>query len=65
MASRAKPLEHPPALLEEPLPPEHELAEIEAAWEQEVLRIAAEHDAGRAGSVPWEQVRAELFGKRR
>lgn len=53
------------SLVDEPEPSAEELAEIEAAWEAEVLWRAAEHDAGRAQSVPWEQVRAELFGKRR
>ena len=43
---------------------EQERAEIEAAWEQEVLRIARAHDEGRAGSVPWETARAEVLGER-
>jgi len=64
MDSRAKSGEHHTEPLEEHTPSEQELAEIEAAWEQEVLRIAKEHEEGRAESVPWEQVRAELFGKR-
>lgn len=42
----------------EPAPSEAELAEIEAAWEVEVVRRVQEHEEGRAGSVPWEQVRA-------
>ena len=41
-----------------------ELTENEAAWEEEVLRRARAHEEGRASSVPWEQVRAQLFGKR-
>ncbi|MDC0718151.1 hypothetical protein [Nannocystis bainbridge] len=49
---------------EELVPSEQELAEIEAVWEEEVLRIAREHEEGRASSVPWEQVRAQLFGQR-
>lgn len=45
-----------------PQPSEEELAAIEAAWEREVLWRAKEHAEGRAKSVPWEEVRAELFG---
>ncbi|MCY1010557.1 hypothetical protein OV079_34335 [Nannocystis pusilla] len=48
----------------EAVPSEQELAENEAAWEEEVLRIAKEHEEGRAESIPWEQVRAQLFGER-
>ncbi|MCY0988798.1 addiction module protein [Nannocystis sp. ILAH1] len=50
--------------LVEPEPGENELAESEAAWEEEVLRIAKEHEEGRAESIPWEQVRAQMFGER-
>ena len=37
--------------------------EIEEAWHQEVLRRVAEVDAGRAKTVPWSEVRAQLIAK--
>ncbi|HEY8376743.1 MAG TPA: hypothetical protein VIK91_09655 [Nannocystis sp.] len=40
-----------------------ELAEIQRAWEVETLRIARELDEGRMGRMPWEEVRAEVFGR--
>lgn len=60
MGAPTKPAES----LVEPQPSEAELAEIEAAWEAEVLWRAKEHEEGRAESIPWEQVRAQLFGER-
>ena len=36
--------------------------EIEAAWSQEIERRLAEIDAGSVELIPWEEVRAELFG---
>lgn len=64
MTARAKSVETPRSLLEEPVPTPEELAENEAAWEEEVLRIAREHDEGRAQFLPWEEVRARVFDKR-
>ncbi|WAS94476.1 addiction module protein [Nannocystis punicea] len=61
MGAPTKPAEE---LVDEPEPSEEQLAEIEAAWEEEVLWRAKEHEEGRAESIPWEQVRAEIFGKR-
>ena len=37
---------------------------VEAAWSQEVARRVAELDAGTVETIPWEDVRAELFGPR-
>lgn len=67
MGAPAKPAEdlHEELPEEGAQPSEAELAEIEAAWEREVLWRAREHDEGRAKSVPWEEVQAELFGTRR
>ena len=62
MSSPAKPVEPALESLEEPVSSAQELAENEAAWEREVLWIAKEHAEGRAKSVPWEEVQAELFG---
>lgn len=36
--------------------------DIEAAWFKEIERRVAEIDAGTVELVPWEEVRAELFG---
>jgi putative addiction module component (TIGR02574 family) len=36
--------------------------DIEAAWSTEIERRVAEIDAGTVELVPWEEVRAELFG---
>src|SRR6266704_6918645 len=38
--------------------------DVEAAWSQEVARRVAELDAGTVETIPWEEVRAELFGPR-
>ena len=50
-------------LLIETLDPGAE-ADVEAAWSQEVARRVAELDAGTVETIPWEDVRAELFGPR-
>jgi hypothetical protein len=47
-----------------PIDPET-LAENEKAWEEEALRIAAEIDAGRMELIPWEEVREQVFGKKK
>lgn len=36
--------------------------DVEAAWSEEIKRRVAEIDAGRVELIPWEEVRAELFG---
>lgn len=43
---------------------EAELAENQKAWEEETLRIAREVDEGRVQLIPWEEVRARVFGRR-
>jgi putative addiction module component (TIGR02574 family) len=48
-------------LLIETLDPVSE-TEVEAAWWEEIKRRVAEIDAGTAELIPWEEVRAELFG---
>lgn len=37
--------------------------DVEAAWSEEIQRRLAEIDAGTVELVPWEEVRAELFGQ--
>lgn len=37
--------------------------EVEAAWSEEIKKRVAEIDAGTVELIPWEQVRAELFGQ--
>ena len=49
-------------LLIESLDPSPEL-DVEAAWSQEIARRVAQLDAGAVDTVPWEQVRDELFGR--
>ena len=49
-------------LLIETLDPVSE-PELEAAWSEEIKRRVAEIDAGTAELIPWEEVRAELFGQ--
>ncbi len=34
---------------------------VEAAWSEEVERRVREIEAGEVETIPWEQVRAELF----
>ncbi len=36
--------------------------DVEAAWSEEIRRRLVEVDAGAVELVPWEEVRAELFG---
>ena len=50
-------------LLIETLDPAPE-EEIQAAWSAEIARRVAELDAGTVATIPWEQVRDELFGRR-
>jgi putative addiction module component (TIGR02574 family) len=37
--------------------------DVEAAWSEEIKRRVAELDAGSVAVIPWEEVRAELFGQ--
>jgi putative addiction module component (TIGR02574 family) len=37
---------------------------IEAEWDEEVERRVREIDAGAVKTIPWEQVREELFALR-
>ena len=37
--------------------------DVEAAWSREIARRVAELDAGTVKTIPWEEVRAELFGQ--
>ena len=37
--------------------------DVEAAWSEEIERRLAEIDAGTVELIPWETVRAELFGE--
>jgi putative addiction module component (TIGR02574 family) len=36
---------------------------VEAAWSEEIARRIAEIDSGKVELIPWEVVRAELFGE--
>jgi putative addiction module component (TIGR02574 family) len=36
---------------------------VEAAWAQEVERRVREIETGAVKTIPWEQVRAELFSR--
>lgn len=49
-------------LLIESLEPAAE-PDVEAAWSKEIERRVAELDAGTVETIPWEQVRAGLFGR--
>lgn len=49
-------------LLIETLEPAPE-PDVEAAWSKEIARRVAELDAGSVETIPWEEVRAELFGQ--
>ena len=49
-------------LLIETLDPVSE-PDAEAAWSEEIKRRLAEIEAGTVELIPWEQVRAELFGQ--
>ena len=48
-------------LLIETLDPVSE-PDVEAAWSEEIKNRVAEIDAGTVELIPWEEVRAELFG---
>lgn len=37
--------------------------EVEAAWAEEVERRVRQIDAGEVQTIPWEQVRADLFAR--
>lgn len=37
--------------------------DVEVAWAEEVERRVRQVDAGEVKLIPWEQVRAELFGR--
>lgn len=50
-------------LLIESLEPAPE-PDVEAAWSQEIARRVAELDAGGVELISWEEVRAELLGRR-
>jgi putative addiction module component (TIGR02574 family) len=49
-------------LLIESLDPEPD-ADVEAAWAQEIRRRVAELDAGAVKTIPWEELREELFAR--
>ena len=49
-------------LLIETLDPVSE-PDVEAAWSEEIARRVAKIDAGSVELIPWEVVRAELFGE--
>jgi putative addiction module component (TIGR02574 family) len=38
---------------------------VEATWAEEVERRIREIDEGKVETIPWEQVRAELFSRSR
>jgi putative addiction module component (TIGR02574 family) len=50
-------------LLIETLDPVSEQSDVEAAWSEEIKRRLAEIAAGTVELIPWEEVRAELFGQ--
>jgi len=50
-------------LLIETLDPAEE-SDVEAAWSEEIGRRVAEIDNGTVGTIPWDKVREELFGRR-
>ena len=50
-------------LLIESLEPAPE-PDVEAAWSEEIARRVSEIEAGTVEMIPWEEVRAELFGRR-
>jgi len=51
------------ALLESIEPPAD--ADVEQAWREEVARRVAALEAGQAQTVPWEEVRAQLYARLR
>jgi putative addiction module component (TIGR02574 family) len=36
----------------------------EAAWSKEIARRVAEPEAGTVETIPWDEVRADVFGRR-
>jgi len=50
-------------LLIETLDPAPE-PDVERAWSEEIARRVAQLDAGTVQTIPWEEVREELFGRR-
>jgi putative addiction module component (TIGR02574 family) len=50
-------------LLIESLEPAPE-PDVEAAWSKEIARRVGEMEAGTVETISWEEVRAELFGRR-
>jgi putative addiction module component (TIGR02574 family) len=50
-------------LLIESLEPAPE-PDVEAAWSQEIARRVAEIEAGAVETIPWQEVHAEVFGRR-
>ena len=38
---------------------------VEAAWAEEIKKRCHEVDSGAVQTVPWDEVRKELFGRRR
>lgn len=49
-------------MLIESLDPQPE-PEVQAAWEREIGRRIAGLDDGSVATVPWEEVRRQLFGR--
>lgn len=49
-------------LLIESLDPQDD-SEVEVTWEREIERRVAELDDGSVETVPWEEVRRQLFGR--
>lgn len=39
--------------------------DVEAAWAEEIERRIRQIDSGEVQTIPWEQVRAELFARSR
>ncbi len=50
------------AALLQSLEPEPD-ADVEQAWREEVARRLAALDSGEMATIPWEQVRDELFNR--
>ena len=50
------------ALLES-LEPQRESAEVEAEWRREVASRVAALDAGEVETIPWEEVRDQLYAR--
>ena len=49
-------------LLIESLEPSPE-PDVEAAWSKEIARRVAELEAGTVETIPWDEVRREVFGR--